>query len=45
MENLLLEEDYMQNELDKKRLNAFLEKMGSKALDQRMAKLKRVYDI
>ena len=45
MENLRLDEDYMQNELDKQRLNAFLEKMGSKALNQRIAKLKRVYDI
>ena len=45
MENLRLDEDYMQNELDRQRLNTFLEKMGSKALDQRIAKLKRVYDI
>lgn len=45
MENLRLDEDFMQNELDRERMDTFLERMGSKALCQRAAKLKKVYDI
>jgi len=45
MENLRLDESFMHDELDRERLDAFLERMGSKALGQRMAMLKMVYDI
>ena len=45
MENLRLDEDFMQNELDRERLDAFLERMGSKAVRQRVVMLKKVYGI
>ncbi len=45
MENLRLDEDYMQNELDWDRLADFTEKIGSKALDNRVAKMIKVYNI
>ena len=45
MENLRLDEDFMQNELDQERLDAFLERMGSKALERRVDMLKKVYGI
>ena len=45
MEELRLDEDYLQNELNKERLDNFLKRMGSKALDQRIRCLLKVYDL
>ena len=45
MENLRLDEDYMQSELNWERLDNYLERMGSKALEQRVVLLKKVYGI
>ncbi|MGM9750502.1 MAG: hypothetical protein ACI3ZH_05750 [Candidatus Cryptobacteroides sp.] len=43
MEELRLDEDYMQNELDMDRLSDFLDRFGSLALKKRIFRLKTVY--
>ena len=45
MENLRLDEDYMQNELDKNRLMSFLERMDNKSLSKRVHCLLDVYGL
>ena len=43
MEELRLDEDFMQNELDMDRLSDFLDRFGSLALKKRIFRLKTVY--
>jgi hypothetical protein len=43
MENLRLDEDFLQDELDLTRLDDYLQKFKSKALQQRVKLLKRTY--
>lgn len=45
MEELRLDEDYMQSEFSKERLLENLSKIGSKSLDKRVITLLKVYDI
>lgn len=45
MEELRLDEDYMQSEFKKERLLEYLLKIGSKTLDKRVITLLKVYDI
>ena len=45
MEELRLDEDYMQNELDIERLNGYLSKMESKTLEQKVRRLMKVYEL
>ena len=45
MEELRLDEDFLQNELDTERLSDFLSRFRSKALDQRVNLLRMVYGI
>ena len=45
MENLRLDEDYMQDELNTARLSEYLSKFGSKTLDQRVNCLIKVYGL
>ncbi|MBQ2575192.1 MAG: hypothetical protein II575_13325 [Bacteroidales bacterium] len=45
MENLRLDEDYIQNELNTARLGEYLSRFGSKTLEQRVNCLKKVYEL
>ena len=45
MEELRLDEDFMQNELDTERLNGYLSKMESKTLEQKVKRLMKVYEL
>ena len=45
MEELRLDEDFMQNELNIERLNAYLSKMESKTLEQKIRRLMKVYEL
>lgn len=45
MEELRLDEDYMQNELNIERLNGYLSKMESKTLEQKVKRLMKVYEL
>ena len=45
MEELRLDEDYMQNELNMERLMSYLSKMQSKTLEQKVRRLKKVYEL
>ncbi|MBO4571799.1 MAG: hypothetical protein J5699_07735 [Bacteroidales bacterium] len=45
MEDLRLDEDYMQNDLNMQRLAGYLERFGSKALDRRIGRLLKVYEL
>lgn len=45
MEELRLDEDFMQNEFNKERLTDYLSKIGSKALEQRVGRLLMVYEL
>lgn len=45
MEELRLDEDFMQNELDVNRLQDYATRIDSKALDRRVSCLKTVYDL
>ena len=45
MEELRLDEDFMQNELDIERLNGYLSKMESKTLEQKVKRLMKVYEL
>lgn len=45
MEDLRLDEDYMQSEFDCQRMAAFLEKTGSKTLEKRVRILLKVYGL
>jgi len=45
LEQLRLDEDYMTDELDLNRLSEYQQKMGNKALDTRIKKLLKIYDL
>ena len=45
MEELRLDEDFMQNEFNRERLEGYLSKAGSKTLERRMKLLLKVYEI
>ena len=45
IEDLRLDEDFMQSEFNGERLNEYLSRIGSKALDQRVSLLSKVYGI
>ncbi len=45
MEELRLDEDYMQNELNIERLNNYLSKIKSKTLEQKVKRLMKVYEL
>lgn len=45
MEELRLDEDYMQNELNMERLMSYLSKMESKTLEQKVRRLMKVYEL
>ena len=45
LEELRLDEDFMQSEFDRERLDAYLSRIGSKALNQRVSLLSKVYGI
>ncbi len=45
MEDLRLDEDYMQNELNKERLMSFLARFESKTLEQKVRRLMKVYEL
>ena len=45
MEELRLDEDYMQNELNIERLNDYLSKIESKTLEQKVKRLMKVYEL
>jgi len=45
MEELRLDEDYMQSEFNKERFSDYLTRIGSKALEQRVRRLLKVYGI
>jgi predicted transcriptional regulator of viral defense system len=45
MEELRLDEDYMQNELNIERLNGYLSKIESKTLEQKVKRLMKVYEL
>ena len=45
LEQLRLDEDFMTEELNINRLNEYLQKVGSKALDNRIKKLLKIYDL
>lgn len=45
MEELRLDEDFMQSEFDRERFSNFLSRMGSKALEQRVRCLIKVYGL
>ena len=45
MEELRLDEDYMQNELNLERLNGYLSKIGSKTMEQKVKRLIKVYEL
>jgi hypothetical protein len=45
MEELRLDEDFMQNELSIERLNGYLSKIESKTLEQKVRRLMKVYEL
>ena len=45
MEELRLDEDFMQNELDIERLNGYLSKIESKTLELKVKRLMKVYEL
>ena len=45
MEELRLDEDFMENEFNKERFSDYLTRIGSKALEQRVRRLLKVYGI
>lgn len=45
MEELRLDEDFMQNEFNTERLSDYLSRIGSKALTQRVKRLLKIYDL
>jgi predicted transcriptional regulator of viral defense system len=45
MEELRLDEDYMQNELNIERLNGYLSKIESKTMEQKVKRLMKVYEL
>ena len=45
MEELRLDEDYMQNELNIERLSGYLSKIESKTLEQKVKRLMKVYEL
>ena len=45
MEELRLDEDFMQNEFNTERLSDYLSRIGSKALTQRVKRLLKTYDL
>ena len=45
MEELRLDEDFMQNEFSTGRLSDYLSRIGNKALSQRVKRLLRIYDL
>ena len=45
MEELRLDEDFMQNDFNKERFSDYLTRIGSKALEQRARRLIKVYDL
>ena len=45
MEELRLDEDFMQNELDRDRMMSYLLKIESKTLDQKIKRLMKVYEL
>ena len=45
MEELRLDDDYMQNELNIERLNGYLSKIESKTLEQKVRRLMKVYEL
>lgn len=45
MEELRLDEDYMESEFNKERFSDYLKRIGSKALEQRVRRLLKVYRI
>ena len=45
MEELRLDEDFMQNELNLERLNGYLSKIGSKTMEQKVKRLMKVYEL
>ena len=45
MEELRLDEDFMQNEFNRERFSEYLARMGSKALEQRVQRLLNVYEL
>ena len=45
MEELRLDEDFMQNEFSTDRLSDYLSRIGNKALSQRVKRLLRIYDL
>lgn len=45
MEELRLDEDFMQSDFNKERFSDYLAKIGSKALEQRVRRLIKVYDL
>ena len=45
MEELRLDEDFMQNELNMERLNSYLSKIKSKTLEQKVKRLIKVYEL
>ena len=45
MEELRLDEDYMQNDLNRERLMSYLSKMESKTLEQKVKRLMKVYEL
>ena len=45
MEELRLDEDYIQNELNLERLNGYLSKIESKTLEQKVKRLMKVYEL
>jgi hypothetical protein len=45
MEELRLDEDYMQNELNRERLMNYLSKIESKTMEQKVKRLMKVYEL
>jgi predicted transcriptional regulator of viral defense system len=45
MEELRLDEDYIQNELNLERLNGYLSKIESKTMEQKVKRLMKVYEL
>ena len=45
MEELRLDEDFMQNDFNTERLSDYLARIGSKALTQRFKRLLKTYDL
>ena len=45
MEELRLDEDFMQNEFNRERFSEYLARIGSKALEQRVQRLLNVYEL